>query len=98
MPKVTITIEDLPAGDPTGNIRCAIHSEPPLTAEQKTGAVPLTLAQATGDHVAGVIHRMLSPPEVPAADNSVIDIAPATNGALAEVVELKEGEPVRATD
>jgi hypothetical protein len=98
MPKVTITLEDLPAGDPAGNIRCTIGSEPPLTPEQKAGTVPLTLSQSAGDHLAGVIHRMLSGPAAPATDNNVIELAPATDGTLAEVVEVKEGEPVKATD
>jgi hypothetical protein len=89
MSKFTITIRDLAADDPRGNITVAASFDPVITPDQKSGRIPLTPAQAIGSNVVGFVQNMLNTPvpveQPPATD--VIELAPAGDGVLA----VKEG-------
>ena len=92
MPKVTITIEDLPPGDERGNLLFNVSSVPPLNAGQLAGTEEPTPAQQVGAGLNGIIQRMLAESAAKPDGANIIEVR-AGNGGVLEMVEGRESIP-----
>lgn len=81
MAKIIITVEDLPVGDPKGNVSFHSSSEPGITAEQLAGKAEFTTAQQVGNVLLNIAQRLMMQPAV-VGGAEVIDVAPNAEGTL----------------